>query len=85
MALFAFSGESLLQNPVAHLLEPAQRLKTACELNSAILASQSSDSDPKLLSVLKLLIWGQERLSEKVNFPKLEKFETGNLQYSGAL
>lgn len=84
MSLFAFSSQALLDNPVGHLLEPSQRLKTACELNSAILASQSSDSDPKLLSLIKLLLWGQDKLAEKVNFPKIEKIETGNLEFSSS-
>lgn len=83
MALLAFdtSPESvaLLQttsNPVADLLHPSQRQRTASQVNAAILTSQSQDKDPKLPSLLKMLVWAQTELEEKYNFPKINDLTT---------
>ncbi|PWN25263.1 hypothetical protein BDZ90DRAFT_243882, partial [Jaminaea rosea] len=47
---------------VASLLSPSQKLKTAGELNAAILASQSQGSDPKLPQMLRMMAWGEDLL-----------------------
>lgn len=70
MALLAFEDAS--KSPVAYLLEPAQRQKTASELNAAILTSQCQDKDPKLPAMLKLLMWTQEQLREHAEFPEMD-------------
>lgn len=70
MALLAFEDKS--KCPVADLLEPAQRQKTASELNAAILTSQCQEKDPKLPAVLKFLLWGQDHFKEKADFPKMD-------------
>lgn len=70
MALLAFEDTS--KCPVADLLEPAQRQKTASELNAAILTSQCQDKDPKLPALLKLLMWAQEELKTHVEFPEVD-------------
>lgn len=70
MALLAFSDAKA--SPVAHLLEPAQRQKTASELNAAILDSQCQDKDPKLPAMLKLLMWAQEQLKQYAEFPTMD-------------
>ena len=54
------------------LLEPAQRARTASELNAAILASQSQAGKPKLPNLLKFLIWAQQELESKADFPKMD-------------
>ncbi|KAJ3184128.1 Glucose-induced degradation complex subunit [Irineochytrium annulatum] len=64
MALLAF--EDFEKSPVADLLDYSQRQKTASELNAAILTSQCQEKDPKLPSLLKMLIWAQNQLGEKV-------------------
>lgn len=70
MALLAFADASA--SPVAHLLAPEQRQKTASELNAAILTSQCQDKDPKLPAMLKLLMWAQEKLKEYAEFPSMD-------------
>eukprot|EP01095_Lingulamoeba_sp_RSL-Kostka_P005157 TRINITY_DN164_c0_g2_i3.p1 TRINITY_DN164_c0_g2~~TRINITY_DN164_c0_g2_i3.p1 ORF type:complete len:222 (-),score=67.26 TRINITY_DN164_c0_g2_i3:463-1128(-) len=71
MALFAFSEENQSDSPVGELLSNNQRQKIASKLNSAILQSQCQDKDSKLPTFLKLLTFSQNRLEEKVKFPKL--------------
>lgn len=70
MALLAF--EDMSKCPVADLLEPSQRLKTASELNAAILTSQCQEKDPKLPALIKMLQWAQEELMKKLDFPCLD-------------
>lgn len=70
MALLAFEDKS--KCPVADLLEPAQRQKTASELNAAILTSQCQEKDPKLPACLKMLLWAQDQLKEKAEFPMMD-------------
>jgi glucose-induced degradation protein 8 len=71
ITLLAFEDTS--KSPMADLLSPAQRQKTASELNAAILENQCQDKDPKLPAVLKLLIWAQEQLKERgVDFPVMD-------------
>ena len=71
MCLFAF-GDSAA-SPVSHLLEAAQRQKTASQLNRTILAGQSQDTAPRLHLLLKLLMWAQGVLnSDGKVFPRLD-------------
>ncbi|CAG8662065.1 10350_t:CDS:2 [Ambispora leptoticha] len=77
MALLAFEDTS--QSPVGYLLHPAQRQRTASELNAAILTSQSQDKDPKLPSLLKMLVWAQNQLDEKLSFPQIRNLATAEL------
>ncbi len=37
-------------------------------------------SDPKLPSLLKMLVWAQQQLGEKVNFPKMTNLATAELE-----
>ena len=76
MALLAFEAS---KSPVADLLEHSQRQKVASELNAAIMTSQSQDKDPKLLSLLKMIIWSQNQLEDKITFPKIKNFATAEL------
>lgn len=61
---------------IAELLQPAQRLRTAGELNAAILASQSQGREPKLPTLLKMLSYSEGVLGNssegKVTFPHLD-------------
>ena len=58
-------------SPMGDLLEPAQRARTASELNAAILASQAQAGKPTLPNLLKFLVWAQQELENKVDFPKM--------------
>lgn len=61
---------------IAELLSPSQKLRTAGELNAAILASQSQGCDPKLPQMLRLMTYGEELLGPegpgKMHFPRLD-------------
>ncbi|CAO3617061.1 unnamed protein product [Mucor hiemalis] len=77
MALLAFGDNS--DSPVQDLLHPGQRQKTASELNSAILMSQSQEKDPKLPNLLKMLAWSQEQLDERMVYPRIEDWVKADL------
>ncbi|KAK4046494.1 hypothetical protein OIV83_006020 [Microbotryomycetes sp. JL201] len=56
---------------ISSLLDQSQRLRTAAELNAAILSAQSHSKDPKLPGLMKMLVWGETMLAEKgAEFPK---------------
>ncbi|KAF8905492.1 lish motif-containing protein [Gymnopilus junonius] len=71
MALLAFESAPNAPAGIAELLSPAQRMKTAGEVNAAILESLSQGKEVKLVGLLKLLCWGETMLEEKVEYPKL--------------
>lgn len=78
IALLAFNG--LKDCPVNHLLEPIQKEKLATELNAAILSSQNHDRQPKLLLLLKVMLWSQQQLSERISFPEIKNLVTAELE-----
>lgn len=70
VALLVFDDPG--NSPMGDLLDSAQRARTASELNAAILASQSQAGKPKLPNLLKFLVWAQEQLETKAEFPKMD-------------
>ncbi|KAL0398615.1 UNVERIFIED_CONTAM: protein GID8 [Sesamum radiatum] len=78
IALLAF--EDVTNCPVGDLLDISQRLKTASEVNAAILTSQSHEKDPKLPSLLKMMIWAQNQLEEKATYPRINDLSTAALE-----
>lgn len=65
--------EPVMPSSIASLLDQSQRLKTAAELNAAILTSQSHCKDPKLPGMMKMLSWGESLLTDKgAEFPRCE-------------
>ncbi|PPQ78059.1 hypothetical protein CVT26_015498 [Gymnopilus dilepis] len=72
MALLAFDAAPNAPAAIAELLSPAQRMKTAGEVNAAILESLSQGKEVKLVGLLKLLCWGETMLDEKAEFPKTD-------------
>jgi len=82
MALLAF--ENMSASPVSDLLDHAQRQLTASELNAAILESQCQEKHPKLPNLLKMRAWAQEKLAEKVNFPKIDNLALGSTSVTGS-
>ena len=70
MSLLAFESSGTAPSEIAELLSPAQRMKTAGEVNGAILESLSQGKEVKLVSLLKLLNWGEGLLSEKATVPR---------------
>ena len=47
-------------------------MKTAGEVNAAILESLSQGREAKLVALLKLLQWGEALLDERAEFPKVK-------------
>ncbi|XP_026448327.1 protein GID8 homolog [Papaver somniferum] len=78
VSLLAF--ENAADCPVGGLLDISQRLKTANEVNAAILTSQNHEKDPKLPSLLKMLVWAQSQLDEKALYPHIKDLSTGVLE-----
>ncbi|KAL3522224.1 hypothetical protein ACH5RR_015058 [Cinchona calisaya] len=81
VSLLAF--EDVKNCPVAELLDISQRLKTASEVNAAILSSQSHEKDPKLPSLLKMLMWVQNQLDEKAAYPRINDISAATLEDPG--
>ncbi|KAG6387187.1 hypothetical protein SASPL_152373 [Salvia splendens] len=80
VALLAF--EDVANCPVSELLDISQRLKTATEVNAAILTSQNHEKDPKLPSLLKMLIWVQNQLDKKASYPRINDISAAALEDS---
>ncbi|KAI6007263.1 CTLH/CRA C-terminal to lish motif domain-containing protein [Pisolithus albus] len=72
MALLAFDSTSSPPPAITDLLSPAQRMKTAGEVNAAILESLSQGKEVKLVQLLRLLCWGENMLDERAEFPKVD-------------
>uniref|UniRef100_A0A7R9VRM3 CTLH domain-containing protein n=1 Tax=Chlamydomonas euryale TaxID=1486919 RepID=A0A7R9VRM3_9CHLO len=77
VALLAF--ENAKSSPVGDLLEVAQRQKTASELNAAILQSQCVEREARLPMLIKMMLWAQKELDEKVVYPHITDLATGQL------
>ena len=71
MALLAFEASPLVPPAISELLSPSQRMKTAGEVNAAILESLSQGKEAKLVGLLRLLSWGENMLDEHAEFPKV--------------
>ena len=73
MALLAFDSAPNVPSTISDLLSPAQRMKTAAEVNAAILEGMSQGKEVKLVGLLKLFCWGETMLEEKADFPKVSQ------------
>lgn len=82
MALLAF--EDAKSSPVGDLMDVAQRQKTASELNAAILSSQGQEKEPRLVLLLKMMLWAQQQLDEKAAYPKVTDLATASLSGPGS-
>ncbi|XP_061389376.1 glucose-induced degradation protein 8 homolog [Musca vetustissima] len=80
LALLAF--EKPQESPFSYLLEQSHRQKIASELNAAILKSEhSADSTPKIMFLLKLIMWAQSKLdAREVNYPKMKDLENAIIE-----
>lgn len=72
MALLAFGTLPTCPPELSELLSPAQRTKTAAEVNAAILESFSQGKEVKLLALVKLLCWGEGMLEQRADFPSVK-------------
>lgn len=85
MALLAFESSPTAPPAISELLSPAQRMKTAGEVNAAILESLSQGKEVKLVGLLKLLCWGESMLEERAEFPKVGVRNYGRFSYSSGV
>lgn len=73
LSLLAF--EKPETSPYADLLQTSHRQQLASEINEAILKEQSGDDEPhkpKLITLIKLLLWTQNELErKKIKFSKI--------------
>ena len=72
MALLAFDSTPNPPASIAELLHPSQRIRTAAELNAAILESFSQGREAKVSGLVKMLGWGESLLDAKVDFPRVD-------------
>ena len=85
MALLAFESSPLMPTSVSELLSPSQRLKTAAEVNAAILESLSQGKEAKLVGLLRLLCWGEAMLEERADLPKVRSWMSARIVRSGLI
>nr|CAG4652140.1 EOG090X0CTI [Triops cancriformis] len=80
LALLAFDEPE--KSPFGDLLHTSHRQKVASELNAAILRAEHQEcTSPKLVSLLKLILWAQDELDhKKVKYPKMNEFATASLE-----
>ncbi|XP_065047749.1 protein GID8 homolog isoform X2 [Musa acuminata AAA Group] len=64
-----FLKEFIRTTTLFPLLGPSQRLKLVSQVNAAILTSQNHEKEPKLPTLLKMLICIQNELDENAAFP----------------
>ncbi|KAL0951309.1 hypothetical protein HGRIS_008016 [Hohenbuehelia grisea] len=72
MSLLAFESAPTAPAQISELLSTGQRMKTAGEVNAAILESLGQGKEVKLLLLLKLLSWGEPLLENKADFPRVD-------------
>jgi len=71
MGLLAFSDPNA--SPFADLLQPGFRLKVWSRVNEAILNCEQQNSQTKISSSLKYLMWSEKQLQDrKINFYQME-------------
>ncbi|CAB1108506.1 unnamed protein product [Ectocarpus sp. CCAP 1310/34] len=70
VTLLAF--EDATSSPLSGLLDMEQRHAAAGRLNAAVLQSQQQETGPWLPDLLRQLVYTQNALSERVEFPRIE-------------
>ncbi|CAM9906374.1 unnamed protein product [Sphacelaria rigidula] len=76
ITLLAF--EDVASCPLSGLLDLEQRQAAAGRLNAAVLKSQQQEKGPWLPDILRQLVFTQNALSEKVDFPRIEGIGGGS-------
>lgn len=85
MTLLVYGGtrseaESGLPRLGAELMETAQRLRVANEVNTALLAMQSQENESKLPILLRKLHHLQESLGARSDFPKIVDYKSARFE-----
>ena len=79
LALLAFPDPAA--SPLADLLSPAHRAKTAGEANAAILEAEGRAGGARLPALVSLAAWAQDRLAGRgVRFPRMADPVTATLE-----
>lgn len=80
VALLAF--EDPLNSPFGDLLQPAHRQKVASEINAAIIKLEHQECTlPKLSTLLKLILWAQDKLDKKSSkYPKMTDLSSAKIE-----
>ena len=73
-------GPCCAGNHWQHRAEKKSAEESASELNAAILSTQCQEQEPKLPMMMRMTIWAQQQLDEKVSFPHLKDFGTMELE-----
>ncbi|KAL4464425.1 hypothetical protein ABPG72_010912 [Tetrahymena utriculariae] len=73
MSLLAF--ENLKESPYQDLVSNSQRIKISSQINYEMLKGQQ-EKENKLPTLIKLLLWSQDKLSEKLEFPQIKNIST---------
>ncbi|EAS05436.2 Ran-binding protein in the microtubule-organising centre protein (macronuclear) [Tetrahymena thermophila SB210] len=73
MSLLAF--ENLQESPYQDLVSNSQRIKISSQINYEMLKGQQ-EKENKLPTLIKLLLWSQDKLSEKLEFPQIKNVST---------
>lgn len=78
LALLAF--EKPQNSPFADLLDQTHRQKVASELNAAILKMEHQEqSSPRMINILKLILWAQAELDKNTKYPKMVDLATATI------
>ncbi len=64
-------------------MDVAQRQKTASELNAAILSSQGQEREPRLLLLLRMMLWAQQQVDSRAVYPRITDLATAKLTPPG--
>lgn len=83
LALLAYENPD--KSPYLHLLHCSRRLQLASEINDVILRETVGDiesSNPRLVTLMKLLIWTQNELEKKrISHPKMTDILNGTISH----
>lgn len=72
MALLCFPPDSLIPQ-LKELMDVKLRKEIANKVNLALMTNQGVQGEPRIHNLINLWSWGEALLSEKVNFPRLER------------
>ena len=85
LSLLAFDKPEM--SPYSDLLHASHRQQLASEVNEAILKEQSGEGEPpkpKLVSLIKLLLWTQSELDKKkIKFTRISDLTSASFSSNG--
>ncbi|KRX00894.1 hypothetical protein PPERSA_09500 [Pseudocohnilembus persalinus] len=80
MSLLAYS--EVEKAPASELVQNSQRINISSDINYELLKNTNSqEKESKLPALIKLLVWSQQRLAEKLSFPQILDVSTGKFGF----